>query len=521
MIPLDILQSIFRVSWYRSLASTPGPLDLPTNSVLSHKDVHHSDSDMRRLEDLSQEVVRLFAAPCEVKEMLQMSTQMRECYYDKLRSSPACMLPSFCHTLPSGRETGTFVALDVGGSTFRVALVQLNKRHGNEEPIKIKRMSSAKIDESVRRMPARDFFDWMAQRIQKMLSEDPDTSHDETQSVPVGLAWSFPIEQTSNRSGKVQGMGKGFTCHDSLGEDLGELIESACRKAGFRVRVEAIINDSSAVLLSQAYTYPSTSMGLILGTGTNAAAFLPVSCMGKEKFGARDQSWHDRADRVITNTELSMFGKDILPRTRWDDALNRDHQRPDFQPLEYMTTGRYLGEILRLIVVEAVEQCRLWSGKLPESLSEQYSLDTALLAMIEDDQSRNLSESASKVQATFNLSHTPSHYEMAFLRAVTEAISHRAAAYLAVAIHALWSLQKDTDVNLTTPFGTPKTSIACNGSVILKYPGFRVRCEDYIEKMVSLGSGGGIFQVEKIVLQPADEAAIVGAAVAVAMADGI
>jgi hexokinase len=80
-------------------------------------------------------------------------------------------------------------------------------------------------------------------------------------------------------------------------------------------------------------------------------------------------------------------------------------------------------------------------------------------------------------------------------------------------------LQKETDINPQTPFGTPKTSIACNGSVILKYPGFKSRCENYIARMIMEASTSGVFRAEKVVLEPTYEAAIFGAAVAVAMAE--
>ena len=430
------------------------------------------------------------------------------------------MLPSFCNTLPTGEETGTFISLDVGGSTLRIALVELHGRGGQESPMMIKRMASSKIDEPIRRLPGTEFFDWMAGRIEAMLEEEKAAwSHDQT--LPLGLAWSFPIEQTSHRGGKVQGMGKGFACHETtIGMDLGELIEAACARKRLNVRVDAIINDASATLLSQAYLDPTTSMGLILGTGTNAAIYLPTACMGKSKFGVRDQAWFDKADRVITNTEVSMFGKSILPETRWDELLNKQHPRPDFQPLEYKTTGRYLGELLRLIIIDAVGTGELFNGVVPEALRVGYSLDTEIMAKLEMDTTKSMKNSISMVKKAFGLKKAPSLKEVAFLRAAAESISYRAAAYIAVAVHALWALQKDTDVNLTTPAGTPKTSIACNGSVILKYPGFKDRCEGFITQMVSTASAsGGAFASEKIVLEPTDEAAVFGAAVAVALAD--
>jgi len=316
-------------------------------------------------------------------------------------------------------------------------------------------------------------------------------------------------------------MGKGFACHrDTLGQDLGEQIEAACSRRGIKVTVDAIVNDGSATLLSQAYLEPATSMGLILGTGTNAAAYLPTSCMGTDKFGMREPDWFAQADRVITNTEISMFGGGILKRTRWDETLNGNHSLPDFQPLEYMITGRYLGEIMRLIIVEAVSSCNLFDGVLPELLREEYSLDTVTLAMLENDQTETLLKATKIIQDRLHLTKAPTHQEVKFLRATAESISHRAAAYLAIAVHALWVLQKETEIESASTASSNKTSIACNGSVILKYPGFKRRCEKYINQLIQEEvSTCGTIPAETVVLQATNEAAVLGAAVAVALAN--
>jgi hexokinase len=149
------------------------------------------------------------------------------------------------------------------------------------------------------------------------------------------------------------------------------------------VLVEAIINDGCATLLSQAYSDPSTRFGLILGTGTNVAMMVPVTALGGEKFAGRPGEWREQAKAVLVNTEYSMFGKDSIPRTRWDVALNDAHIRPDYQPIEYLISGRYLGEILRLVLVEAIMVAHLFGGELTDKALGSYTLDTRLLADIE------------------------------------------------------------------------------------------------------------------------------------------
>lgn len=179
-------------------------------------------------------------------------------------------------------------------------------------------------------------------------------------------------------------MGKGFLANEGLiGEDLGEIIKSACRKQGLHVELSAIVNDSSAALLSEAYTTPSTRFSLILGTGVNIAVHLPVTTIDQPKFGDRPSSWHEKASHVIINTELGMFGHGILPITKWDKALKAAHPRPDFQPLEQLVSGYYIGEICRLALLDAISSTGIFGGVPPPSLLTPYSLDTETLSLIE------------------------------------------------------------------------------------------------------------------------------------------
>lgn len=179
-------------------------------------------------------------------------------------------------------------------------------------------------------------------------------------------------------------MGKGFMANKGLlGQDLGDILKQACKNRGLNAEVQAILNDSSACLLSECYMQPSTRFGLILGTGFNIAAYFPVSTIGRFKFGSRPKSWFDSASQVIVNTELSMFGHDILPLAKWDRLLLQGLPRPDFQPLEYLVSGMYLGEIGRLALIDAIETTGIFGGVVPSSLLAPYSLGTDILSVFE------------------------------------------------------------------------------------------------------------------------------------------
>lgn len=391
--PVGPLPSLTHASHSRSHShSHPHTLLDPKDAVDIHiTSIRDSMSpschnNLYAMDTFLDEIRSLFEAPLQANRLHAMSRQLQEEFRQKLESSPISMLPSFHHTLPSGREQGTILALDVGGSTFRIALIDLTgSRQGEDDGMEIKQLKSFLIDDSVRSLRGRLFFDWMAERIEEVLDADHHQADSKTDGpLPMALAWSFPIEQTSTRTGYLLAMGKGFLATTGVeGHDICELVTSACQARKINVALHAIVNDSSATLLSQAYRDPSTRISLIMGTGINAAVYLPVSALAREKFGERKQTWWEEADHVLVNTELSMFGKDIWTSTRWDVELNATHPLPDFQPLEYKVGGRFLSELVRLVLVEAVEKGVLFEGHMPEGLDGRYALDTGLIAIIE------------------------------------------------------------------------------------------------------------------------------------------
>ncbi|KAI0540271.1 hexokinase-1 [Xylaria digitata] len=482
----------------------------------------------RAIADFMREAEELFLGPIKERQLRAFSLDLKAQFRERLQTHPECMLPSFNHLLPTGKETGQFLALDVGGSTLRVALVELRGREAHGKECEIVRMISFKITPEVKKLEGMAFFDWMAMRIHDVIQKDG-VVHTQN-PIPMGLAWSFPVEQVSLGGGLLMGMGKGFLATNGLlGQDLGEIIKFACQKRGLDVQLASIINDSSATLLSQAYTHAETRFGLILGTGTNIAVHLPVSAIGRFKYGTRPESWFDSARYVIVNTELGMFGHDILPVTRWDELLNASHPRPEFQPLEHFLSGYYLGEICRLAIVEAVETTGLLGGELPPSLVEPYSLDTEILSRMEADTSSTLE----KALVAFTSAHpcpipaTPT--DISVIRTLASFISRRSAALLGAAVYSLWELRYEMEIervcedaeekpaaeeDLTAP---PHTKVAFNGSVIEHYPGYLAKCQNHIATLIS-GAENPVLAAGSIDLVPAIESSIIGAAVALGCA---
>lgn len=479
-----------------------------------HHVVEKRGPDDKSMGEFLQETRGLFEANLQTERLLAISAQLQTECWERLEKSAISMLPSYTHTLPTGHERGDFLALDVGGSTFRIALIRLSgKGKPGNDGLQIRRIRSFPINEQIRGLEGQAFFDWMAERIGDMLGEYNHINGTTNAQLPMGLAWSFPIEQTSPRSGRLGAMGKGFkaTCGVE-GEDLSELIMRSCNARNLNVQMRAIINDSAGTLISQAYRDPSTRMSLIVGTGMNAGVFLPLKSLGSLKFGERPESWYDQAERVLINTELSMIGQHSLPKTKYDEKLNSNHTSPDFQPLEYQISGRYMGEIARLVLVDAIEHAGLFGGQMPTGLDQSYSFDCKILAAFESDASRKLDKARAVFSQAHPLHSAPRTRDLEFVRDIASLVSRRAAAHLATAIHALWRVRTEAEGLKCSA----NVTIACTGTIIEKYPGYRQRCQNHIDDLCEQfgGSRGAI------TLSMAPESSIFGAAVAVACMEG-
>ena len=516
-----ILDLCKRTRLFKAIMSILSPL-LPTTTLNHHiesKQPHHvvvRQVYEKSMEEFTREVRALFEQPLDLDRLLQYSGELQSEYRARLQSSNISMLPSYQHTLPTGFEKGDFLALDVGGSTFRVALIRLcGKKENGDSDIQIRRIRNVVIDKEIRDLQGGEFFDWMADRIADMLAEYNHMNGTTNARLPMGLAWSFPVEQTSPRTGKLLAMGKGFCAtHGCEGDDLSELIMRSCNKKQVNVEMRAIVNDGSATLVSKAYQDPTARMSLILGTGMNASVYLPTSALSREKFGDRPSAWFDSAQHVLVNTELSMFGKNILPVTRWDEHLNATHRLPDFQPLEYLCTGRYLGEIVRLVLLEAISTAGLFNGQIPEHLTEPYSLDTRIIAEFEADKSPSLATASAAFLSDHHIPQSssikPSDWH--FVLTLARLVSRRAQAYLATALHALWCV-RTREEGLEPGCTSSHVSIACNGTVAEKYPGFLSGCQQVLDDLCVESGAKSNGSTVKLEMSP--ESSIFGAAVAV------
>lgn len=63
--------------------------------------------------------------------------------------------------------------------------------------------------------------------------------------IPLGLTFSFPVEQTALDSGKILTWTKGFSARNAIGNDVVRLLQDAFDRKQINVKCVALVNDAS------------------------------------------------------------------------------------------------------------------------------------------------------------------------------------------------------------------------------------------------------------------------------------
>ncbi|KAJ1564411.1 glucokinase, partial [Cladochytrium tenue] len=173
------------------------------------------------------------------------------------------MIPTHVVRRPTGHETGSYLAMDLGGSNFRVCEVVLE---GNG--VARTRQRKFVVPDAVKTGPGRALFDYLADAVAGFLVE---IGADLLAPRKLGFTFSFAIRQTAINQGYLLLWNKGFSASSVVGSDVVALLQAALDRRGLKVTVTALVNDTTGTLISHCYSKPNTYVGVILGTGTNAA----------------------------------------------------------------------------------------------------------------------------------------------------------------------------------------------------------------------------------------------------------
>lgn len=363
------------------------------------------------------------------------------------RPSSLKMLPAYIGR-PTGNERGRFMALDLGGTNFRVLALELKGRGITSSPRVLKYALHKKDITST----GKKLFAFLARAVKKFLTEENITPNRE---IDLGFTFSFPVRQKSISGGTLVAWTKGFRARGVEGRDVVRLLESALAAEGIRnVRITALANDTVGTLVTRSYSDRACNIGVIIGTGTNACYCEKIGRIKKVKAA------YPKNAEMIINIEWGNFNK--LKVTRFDAQLDRASSNPGAQWLEKMVSGMYLGEICRFMMIELITKEKLFSGKIPKGLSGEMRLTGEYVSGILADDSENLT-GIRKLLRAIGINETTLRERM-IVKKICAIVAMRAARIGAAAIAAVAT---KTDRTLIR-----KHTIAIDGSVYEKLPEF-------------------------------------------------
>lgn len=392
----------------------------------------------------------------ELKEqrLKQMANDMVQEMNDGLarKESSLLMLSTYVHKLPNRDENGKYLALDFGGSTFRVISVELNP---NEKPV-IK-SKTYDMDTRMKSVPGQELFDHLAICVANFISNDFVQCLSDT-VLPLGFTFSFPMEQSSLSCGSLIRWTKGFENSNVVGENVADLLNSSLAKnqRTRKVRVAALANDTAGTLVAGCAQYEKCECGIILGTGSNAAYVEDVSNV-PSMAGCTEE-------KVVINIEWGNFGeyghlKDI--QTEFDVELDKSSTNPGKALFEKMISGLYIGELVRLLLLSRVKNSDLFDGNVPDLLVKQNSFDGAVVS--------NCIRSDKDILSLFP---GASMSDVSRVREICGTVSDRAAKLAAAGVYAIWLKR-----------GRGDFTAAVDGSVFIKHVTFAQVMKKTLQEM--------------------------------------
>ncbi|MDD4334343.1 MAG: hexokinase [Desulfotomaculaceae bacterium] len=416
-------------------------------------------------------------------QMLDIAEKFHEAMLAGLtgRKGPLKMLPSFL-SIPTGEESGMFLAVDFGGTNVRVSLIKL-LGHGK---IRVSKKNSVLLkdpggsyDYTSSDVTGRELFCFLAAQIAGLVGSGA--------AVPLGLTFSFPTEMHALDKAVLIGWTKEFKTRMTEGRDINLLLHEALQRHGLHgVKPVAVINDTVGTLLTAAYGDPHADVGSICGTGHNTCYLEPLP--------------PGRHGPMVINIESGNF--DGLPVNDFDRELDLQSEKPGGQILEKMVSGRYLGELMRLVVLDLAHQGCLFQrkgGDMPGFLCQTNTFSAEHMSLILSDKTAGFAGTAAWLKGSAGIE--AALPELAALHTIASLLTTRSARLVA----ATWAgVLRHLD-----PLLKNQHTIAVDGSLYEKMTGFAWRLREAMDEILQDRAG-------QVTLKSTRDGSGMGAAIAAA-----
>ncbi|XP_004072203.1 glucokinase [Oryzias latipes] len=394
----------------------------------------------------------------ELKEVMKrMQREMdRGLRLESHEEASVKMLPTYVCSTPEGSEVGDFLALDLGGTNFRVMLVKVGK--DEERGFKVETTNQMySIPEDAMTGTAEMLFDYIAE----CMSDFLDKHHIKHKKLPLGFTFSFPVRHEDIDKGILLNWTKGFKASGAEGNNVVGLLRDAIKRRGdFEMDVVAMVNDTVATMISCYYEDRSCEVGMIVGTGCNACYMEEMRTV---------ELVEGEEGRMCVNTEWGAFGdKGELEefRLEYDRVVDEFSINPGQQLFEKLISGKYMGELVRLVLMKLVKENLLFNGEASEQLRTRGSFETRFVSQVESDSG----DRKQIYNILSSLGVLPSELDCDIVRLVCESVSTRSAqmcgAGLAGVINRMRERRCEEELKIT---------VGVDGSVYKLHPWFRDR----------------------------------------------
>lgn len=415
-------------------------------------------SDNVKQEKISQKLAQMNFSVATVKKIRDVFiSEMNKGIHQQ--ASSLQMENTYVPELLDGTEEGIYFALDLGGTNFRMLLLELV--HG--KPIREK-VKEYHISSELRVGSAIRLFDYLAECVSDFVIGQGLQNVE----LPLGFCFSFPMVQHSLDVGVLVTWTKTFNCPDAVNKDAVKMLREALdRRGDTKVRVVAILNDTTGTLVQGSTVDRDTAIGLILGTGSNACYLERAD---------RVEHWETKRHgerEVIIDIEWGAFGDNgVLDfiKTDFDRENDANSLIVSSFTFEKYISGKYLGEIVRIILAKLAKDGLLFNGdNVSRMLQTPGSLTTDLVSQIELDAVEGGNSNTIEVLELFGV--LADQDDIRVVQHVCEVTSRRAALLVAICLAAL--LDRIDKEHVT---------VAVDGALYKHHP----RLETWIQQYISI-----------------------------------
>jgi hexokinase len=235
-------------------------------------------------------------------------------------------LPTYIHPKKDGIK-GEATVFDLGGTNFRVATVSVGRE------CKVNGTAERDITEMKKKGFTReDLFSAQAKTL---------TQVNVPSEAPIGYCFSYPAKSLTDGDAELINWTKGVSIPHMKGQPVGKpLLKYLNEHSTSRFTDIKVVNDTItslfAGLLNQGF---DAYIGLIVGTGTNMATFLPSEYIPKIR------NMKDWSGETPVNLESGNFFPPHL--TVIDDQVDARSDNPGNQRFEKAISGMYLGRVFQ------------------------------------------------------------------------------------------------------------------------------------------------------------------------------